>query len=167
MIIAGPNGAGKTTFAEQYLAELPEISSFINADLIARGLAPLSPESVALEAGRIMLEQIASRVERGESFAFETTLSGRSYSQYIRRWRAAGYSVTLIFLSLPSADAALERVRIRVSQGGHSIPDEVVRRRFDMGLRNFHGLYRVLVNSWILYDNSGPTPVVISSGDNQ
>lgn len=167
VIIAGPNGAGKTTFAEQYLLQVPDISSFINADLIARGLSPLAPASVALEAGSIMLEQIRSKVSKNESFAFETTLSGRSYAQYIRRWRVTGYSVTLIFLSLPSAEAALARVRLRVAQGGHSIPEAVIRRRFEAGIRNFGGLYRELVNSWAFYDNSGPMPVLIDSGDNE
>jgi len=167
VIIAGPNGAGKTTFATEFLPHDAACPDFINADLIARGLSPFAPEKAALQAGKIMLSEIAGRVSRGESFAFETTLSGRSYVRHIPRWRNAGYYVKLIFLSLPSANLAVERVRARVVQGGHAVAEDVVRRRFDAGLRNFENVYRKLVNSWILYDNSGHTPTQIAKGDNQ
>ena len=99
-------------------------------------------------------------------FAFETTLSGRSYARLIPLWRNAGYHVKLIFLSLPTADLAIARVLSRVAQGGHNVPEEVVRRRFDAGLRNFQEIYRELASSWVLYDNSGPEPRFIESGDN-
>ncbi len=111
-------------------------------------------------------QEIHRRVRAGESFAFETTLSGRSYTRLIPRWRSAGYHVKLIFLSLPSADLAVARISARVAQGGHDVPGQVIRRRFVAGLRNFEDAYRGLVNSWVLYDNSEPTPRLIASGDN-
>ena len=113
-----------------------------------------------------MLQEIHRRVRIGESFAFETTLSGRSYAHFISRWREAGYHVKLIFLSLPNADLAAARVSARVAQGGHSVPEQVVRRRFDVGLQNLESLYRSLVSSWAVSDNSGPVPRLIASGDN-
>lgn len=166
VIIAGPNGSGKTTFAEQFLPYEAECPDFINADLIARGLSPFAPERVALQAGKIMLGQMARKVQRRESFAFETTLSGKNYAQHIRRWKRAGYYVKLIFLSLPSADLAVARVKGRVAQGGHHVPEDVVRRRFDAGLRHFEIVYRELVDSWALYDNSGHAPKLLDAGEN-
>ena len=166
MIIAGPNGAGKTTFAAEFLIREGKCAQFINADLIARDLSPSKPEKVAFRAGRLMLERLHEAVRRGENFAFETTLSGLVYAALIPTWQRASYFVDLIFLSLPSQDFALARIRNRVAQGGHNVPDPVVRRRFDAGLKNFHALYRPLVDSWILYDNADVTPVLLGSGDN-
>jgi predicted ABC-type ATPase len=166
VIIAGPNGAGKTTFAREFLPREAACPDFINVDLIAAGLSPFDPNRAALRAGRLMLQEIHRRVDAGESFAFETTLSGRNYARRIPRWRAAGYHVKLILLSLPTADLAVARVAARAAQGGHNVPEEVIRRRFDAGLRNFENLYRNLVDTWILYDNSGPTPTPIAAGDN-
>lgn len=167
VIIAGPNGAGKTTFAQEFLPREAECPEFINVDMIAVGLSPFAPERAALRAGRLMLQEIYRRVRMGESFAFETTLAGQNYARLIPRWRAAGYGVKLIFLSLLTADLALARVAARVAQGGHDVPEDVVRRRFDAGLRNFETVYRGLVDSWVLYDNSGPTPRLLASGDNR
>lgn len=113
-----------------------------------------------------MLDQIAARIRQGESFAFETTLSGRSYARQIPMWRAHGYYVKLLFLSLPSAELAVARVRSRVAQGGHNVPEDVVRRRFDLGLRNFYDRYQRIVNSWAVFDNSGATPKLLAAGDN-
>ena len=166
VIVAGPNGAGKTTFAREFLPREAGCPDFINVDLIATGLSPFDPERAALRAGRLMLEEIHHRVHQGRSFAFETTLAGRNYARWIPQWRAAGYHVKLIFLSLPTADLAAARVATRVVQGGHDVPETVVRRRFDVGLRNFETLYQGLVNSWVLYDNSGPTPRLLAAGDN-
>jgi len=166
VIIAGPNGAGKTTFARQFLPREAGCPDFINVDLIAAGISPFAPEKAALRAGKFMLTEIHRRVRRGDSFAFESTLSGLNYARLIPAWRAAGYRVKLIFLSLPSADLAVERVRTRVAQGGHSVPEEVVRRRFEKGLRNFEAIYKHLVNSWALHDNSGPTHRLLDEGDN-
>lgn len=167
IIIAGPNGAGKTTFARSFLPAEADLPRFINADAIAASLAPSAPETVAIKAGRAMLNEIASYAGRGESFAFETTLSGSSYLRHIRQWRADGYWVSLYFLSLPNAEIAIARVAARVRQSGHHIPDDVVRRRFDSGLDNFHRYYKLAVDDWGLYDNSGSEPVIVEWGENR
>lgn len=158
IIIAGPNGAGKTTFARELLPNEASCPVFVNADLIAAGLSPFAPEQAALKAGRLMLEAIAEHVQRAESFAFETTLSGLAYARSIPRWQAAGYEVTLIFLTLPNADMAIARVAERVRQGGHSVPEDVIRRRFAAGYRNFKAIYSPLVDDWAEYDNAGDEP---------
>lgn len=165
IIIAGPNGAGKTTFARAFLPAEAALPRFINADLIAAGLAPFAPETAALRAGRLMLEEIASCTRRGESFAFETTLSGLSYLRRIAHWQAQGYFVNLFFLSLPNVETAIERVASRVRQGGHDVPEPVIRRRFVTGLNNFHRHYRHAVDDWTLYDNSGAQPRPLDMGD--
>jgi predicted ABC-type ATPase len=155
LIIAGPNGAGKTTFARAFLPEYPELTTFINADLIAAGLSPFDPDRAAIQAGRLMLEMIDSFVEEGRSFSFETTLSGLSYATKTEDWRRRGYQILLIFISLPDADMAVSRVAERVRQGGHNIPEHVARRRFLKGLDNFERVYRNLADNWLLMDNSG------------
>lgn len=164
IIIAGPNGAGKTTFAQEFLPLEANCPDFINADLIARGLSPFAPEKAAIQAAKIMLTQIASKVSRKESFALETTLASLNYIRHIPRWRKAGYHITLMFLSLPSVDLAVSRVRLRVAQGGHNIPESIIRRRFDAGLANLHNTYRHLVDDWTLYDNSVNPPKLIDKG---
>jgi len=167
VIIAGPNGAGKTTFAKEFLVREASCSFFVNADLIAAGLSPFTPEQAALRAGRLMLEEIRAYVGRRESFAFETTLSGRLYARCIPQWQKIGYRVKLIFLSLPDVEIALERVRIRVTQGGHDVDESVICRRFGKGWNNFHNIYKDLVDTWILYDNSGESPQLIDEGKNR
>lgn len=167
VIIAGPNGVGKTTFAREFLVREAGCAFFVNADLIAAGLAPFTPERAAFRAGRLMLEEIRGYVGRRENFAFETTLSGRNYIRLIRQWQGIGYRVKLIFLSLPDADMAAERVRIRVAQGGHDVPEQVIRRRFGKGWNNFHDIYKRLVDAWVLYDNSGENPLLIDTGENE
>ncbi len=152
IIIAGPNGAGKTTLARELLPNEANTNTFINADLIAAGLDPLQPERAAFRAGRMMLEMIDACVRRGESFAFETTLSGRGYARMIPRWQEQGYWVTLIFLRVSSPEVTIERVRQRVIEGGHHVPEDVIRRRFHSGLENFQNIYRDLVNEAIIYD---------------
>ena len=164
LIIAGPNGAGKTTFARNYLLNEADDPTFINADMIAEGLNPFQPERSAFAAGRIMLRMIDEYVRRDESFAFETTLSGRSYARSIPEWQAEGYWVTLCFLRLPTPEMAVSRVRNRVREGGHHVDEEVVRRRFDAGWRNFENLYRIIVDEWILYDSSQETPRIVTRG---
>lgn len=126
IIIAGPNGAGKTTFARAFLPEEAKCQRFINADLIAAGLSPFSPETAAIKAGRLMLSEIEHSIKRRESFALETTLSGLSYLRHIRAWKESGYHISLFFLSLPSAELAIARVAERVKQGGHNIPESVI-----------------------------------------
>ncbi|MBK8207818.1 MAG: zeta toxin family protein [Planctomycetes bacterium] len=166
IIIAGPNGAGKTTFARAFLPDEANLPRFINADLIAAGLATFAPQIAARRAGRLMLEEIARCAQRGESFAFETTLSGVGYVRHIWQWRAQGYSVSLFFLSLPDAEIAIARVAERVRQGGHDVPEPVIRRRFAAGLRNFHDRYKLAVDDWALYDNAGSAPVMLEWGEN-
>ena len=160
VIIAGPNGAGKTTFAREFLPTDANCPNFVNADLIAAGLSPFAPDVAAFKAGRIMLETIDEYVKHGVSFSFETTLSGLAYSQMIPVWRASGYVVKLFFLSLPNVEMALERVATRVIQGGHNVPEEVIRRRFVHGIQNFER-YKLLVDSWQLYDNSDAPPILL------
>lgn len=161
LIIAGPNGAGKTTFALRYLGVEARGLPFLNADLIAAGLAPLGSRQADVLAGRLMLEEMDRLAAEGRSFAFETTLAGRGYLRRIDRWRREGYRVTLLFLSLPSPEAAVARVQARVEQGGHHIPEDVIGRRFDAGLNNLHNAYTASVDDWVLFDNSGLVPVVI------
>ncbi|CAD1789120.1 zeta toxin family protein [Xanthomonas campestris pv. zinniae] len=166
IMLAGPNGAGKTTFARVFLPEEAHCPRFINADLIAAGLSPFAPEAEAVKAGRLMLEEIAQCVQRGESFAFETTLSGLGYRKHIDHWRSLGYHVSLYFLSLPNAEAAIARVAARVKQGGHNIPESVIRRRFAAGLHHLNHHYKARVDTWALYDNAGPEPVLLEFGEN-
>lgn len=163
LILSGPNGAGKTTFAREFLVGEAHCPAFINADLIAAGLSPFEPERVALRAGKLMLQMIAEHVERGSDFAFETTLAGRNYARSIPRWRAAGYYVTLIFLSLPTAELAIDRVAQRVRQGGHAVAEDVIRRRFESGRENFENLYKPLVDAWAHYDNASHAPILVAS----
>jgi predicted ABC-type ATPase len=165
VIIAGPNGAGKTTFAREFLPTDAELPNFVNADLIAAGLSPFAPDVAAFKAGRIMLETIADYAKRGESFSFETTLSGLTYAQMIPVWRSSDYVVKLIFLSLPDVEIAIERVATRVIQGGHNVPEKVIRRRFAHGMANFER-YKTLVDSWQLYDNSDAPPVLLDERQN-
>jgi len=131
VIVAGPNGAGKTTFARFLLASMPEITHYLNADTIASALASLQPETAAVDAGRFMLSQMDNLEAFKPNFAFETTLSSRNYLRRIKQWRAEGYDVRLVFLSLPDQEFAIKRIKQRVKQGGHNISETVIRRRFN------------------------------------
>lgn len=161
-IIAGANGAGKTTFARKFLPDYVKCLEFINADLIAGGLSPFVPERAAIRAGRIMMEQIRSLSAQRRDFGFETTLSGKTYVKLLKELRRKGYRIHLFFLWIASADLGIERIAERVRQGGHHIPDAVVRRRFDKGLSNFLHLYQPLIDSWTVFDNSKHTPRLIA-----
>jgi predicted ABC-type ATPase len=165
IIIAGPNGAGKTTFAREFLPNEAGCPQFINADLIAAGLSPFAPDVAAVKAARIMLECMTELERRGESFAFETTLSGLAYARRVRLWRESGYHVTLFFLTLPNPQMAIDRVAERVRQGGHDVPSNVIRRRFAAGLRNLEQVYRDAVDAWAIYDNAGDEPVLTNWGE--
>lgn len=160
-IVAGPNGSGKTTFAARYLPEDVHCLHFINADLIAGGLSPFRPEDAALEAGRLMLDRIDAFASAGESFAFETTLSGRTYASRIGHWRRNGYRIVILYLWLESVDLAIERVKTRVREGGHNVPEEDIRRRYERGWSNFNGVYKPLADRWTVFDNSGERPIII------
>lgn len=161
-IIADPNGAGKTTFAKEFLPNYADCRNFLNADLIAQGVSPFSPHAVAFRAGRLMLEEISLVAKRRESFGFETTLSGRSYQRLIGDLERRGYEVHFYFLWIPTVQLALARIRTRVLKGGHDVPEVVVRRRFERSIHNFLLAYRFLGDSWMLFDNSGATPMVIA-----
>lgn len=156
-IIAGPNGAGKTTFAMDLLPRQVQCENFINADLIAAGLSPFAPEMAAIAAGKLMLKRIDSCVLSGQPFAIETTLSGKGYLRKIEKWKAQGYRVVLYYFSLPSGDIAVKRVQYRVENGGHNIPIDVIKRRFNRSCANL-ALYLGVVDSWSIYDSSGGEP---------
>lgn len=160
-IIAGPNGAGKTTFAMSWLPEAVGCRNFVNADLIASGLSPLSPEREWLVASRLFLREINQHIHRREDFAFETTLAGRTYLRLIRRLLANGWQVHLYYLWLPSIDMSIARVAERVAHGGHDIPRESIARRYPRSISNLFDHYAPLCSSTVCLDNSGATPAVI------
>ncbi len=161
-VIAGPNGAGKTTFACKFLPDYVKCLEFVNVDLIANGISPFGPERAALRAGRIMLEQIHSLAERGVDFGFETTLSGRTYVKLLHEMKRRGYLIHIFFLWISDVELALERIKLRVRNGGHPIPEGVVRRRFGRSLPNFLRVYKPLADSWTIFDNSGDVPKMIA-----
>lgn len=160
-IIAGPNGAGKTTFAKSFLPEEASCLNYVNADLIAEGLSPFKPESVAIESGKLLLKKLDHLAKKKEPFAFETTLSGLSYIRRIKSWKSQGYEVVLFFLKLPNEEMAVQRVKLRVAEGGHNIPEDVIKRRYQKGWHNLQNHYKHLVDSWVVFDNSGKIPIVL------
>jgi predicted ABC-type ATPase len=165
VILAGPNGAGKSTVAKYLLTEKYGISEYVNADAIAAGLSAFAPEAVAFEAGRIMLRRIDSLLINKRSFAFETTLASKSFTRLIARAQSAGYRVTLLYVALPSAQLAKRRVARRVKEGGHTIPENVIERRFYRSLDNLINRYRVVVDEWLVYDNSEmQAPALVAHG---
>ncbi|MBI4768701.1 MAG: zeta toxin family protein [Deltaproteobacteria bacterium] len=161
-IIAGPNGSGKTTFVKRFLPFYVDCLNFVNADLIASGLAPFSPEIAAVKAGKLMLEEIEKYRNQRVDFAFETTLAGRSHLKLLREMKEEGYKIHLFFLWIRSLELALKRVKERVSMGGHDVPAQTILRRFNRGRNNLFHLYRPLLDSWMLFDNSGHLPMVIA-----
>ena len=163
-VIAGPNGAGKTTFASEFLPDFVDCHEFLNADLIAAGLSPFAPETQNVRAARLLLERINELATAKTDFAFETTLSGRTYSRLLKDMQQKqGYRIVLFFLWLPTADMAVRRVANRVRQGGHHVPEIDIRRRHVAGQRNLFQLYRPLVNAWWLYDASSLPPSLIAN----
>lgn len=164
LILAGPNGAGKTTFARDFLVGEGHCPTFINADLIAVGLSPFRPDTMAVKAMRLMMAEVESCVAGRSDFAVESTLAGRSYLNHIRSWQAQGYHVEITFLSLPAVEIAIRRVAQRVVQGGHHIPEAIIRRRFERGLENFTHLYAPLADSWQHYDASVWPPILRDEG---
>ncbi|SQA94096.1 zeta toxin family protein [Capnocytophaga ochracea] len=153
-IIAGCNGAGKTTASFTILPEVLDCKEFINADEIAKGLSPFQPESVAMQAGRIMLARMDELLQKGETFAFETTLATKSYKQKIEWAQANGYEVTLLFFWLDSPNMAKKRVAQRVAEGGHSIPSQTIERRYHNGIANLFAIYIDMVDFCYIFDNS-------------
>lgn len=163
-IICGCNGAGKTTASYTMLPEVLHCNEFVNADEIAKGLSPFNPEKVAIDAGKLMLMRIQDLLGRNISFAFETTLATRSYLRLIKQAQGKGYRVSLIFFWLNTPELAIQRVAQRVREGGHNIPEEVIRRRYDSGIKNLFRIYMPCVDYWILTDNSQAPRTVVAEG---
>jgi predicted ABC-type ATPase len=164
IVIAGPNGAGKTTFAREFLPKDTRVIHFVNADLIAGGLSPLQPELATLAAGRIFLRELDRLAKSRADFAFESTLSGLVYVHRLKRWKAAGYRIEIVYLRLRSPQLALRRIAARVRQGGHNVPRADVLRRFTRSWTNFQKSYRLLADTWGVYDNSGRTSQLLERG---
>ncbi len=163
-VISGCNGAGKTTASYTVLPEILNCEEFINADEIARGLSPFNPDKAAIEAGRIMLSKIDEFIRKGLDFAFETTLSSKSYIHTINEAKENKYEITLLFFWLDSVELAIERVKTRVAEGGHDIPEKVIRRRYYSGIRNLFDLYMPVCDYWMITNNSNPNLELIAEG---
>ncbi len=163
-IIGGCNGAGKTTASYTILPEILDCKEFVNADEIARGLSPFNPNSMAIEAGKLMLKRIVELLGRDESFAIETTLATRSYVNLVHQAQAKGYKVTLVFFWLHTPELALQRIAERVKKGGHDIPNVTARRRYIAGINNLFKLYAPEVDCWMIYDNSDNPRVAVAHG---
>lgn len=165
-IIAGPNGSGKTIFAKEFLPNYAKCPNFVNADLIAQGLAPFSPQHVAIKAGKLVLQQIKEFTQKNVDFGFETTLAGKTYLKHFQELKEKGYKLHLFFLWIPSSQLAIARIKDRVSEGGHDVPSEEVKRRFGKSNVNFFNVYRPLIDTWLLFDNSERKPKLIAKKDN-
>lgn len=166
-IIAGCNGAGKTTASYTILPEILDCKEFVNADEIAKGLSPFQPETVSFESGRIMLKRLDVLLKAEEDFAFETTLASKIFAHFIDEARTKNYEVTLIFFWLNSVELAIERVKTRVKEGGHNIPQDVIIRRYKRGLENFFSIYKDKVDNWMFVDNSGKPYTEIAKSANR
>lgn len=162
-IIAGPNGAGKTTFALEFLPSYAKCKHFVNADLIAQGLAAFGPELVRVRAGRILLEQVDYLASRKLDFGFESTLSGKAYVNFLKKLKENGYIIHIFYLWVPDVQLSLMRVKDRVEQGGHHIPAKDIRRRFNKSIYNFINYYSELADFWTILDNAGTSPRLIAS----
>lgn len=159
-IIAGCNGAGKTTASYTVLPEMLECREFVNADEIAKGLSPFNPEKVSFQAGKLMLQRMRELLDEGADFAFETTLSTRSYAEFVQQAQQRGYFVSLLFFWLPTPEQAISRVAMRVKAGGHDIPQDVIRRRYARGLHNLTSIFMPLCDFWAIYDNGSADYIV-------
>jgi len=167
-VIAGPNGAGKSTSAPALLRDLLGVAAYVNADLIAQGLSAFDTESVAFQAGRVMLARLKQLAAKRRNFAFKTTLATRSYLPWLSSLKARGYAMDLVLLWLPSPEMAAARVTERVRLGGHGVPEPVIRRRYYRGLTNFVRLYRAAADRWWFFDNSHPAgPRLIACGEGE
>jgi predicted ABC-type ATPase len=164
-LIAGPNGAGKTTFALRYLPEIVGCTNFVNADLIASGISPLNSISAQYVAGRIFVQEVNKQIEQKSDFAFETTLSGRSYINLVTQLKDSGWKIVMLFLWIPSADFSRDRVLQRVADGGHSVPDSAIYRRYPRIMYNLIYIYKSLIDTVYCYDNSGPVPNLVFEKD--
>ena len=165
VIIAGSNGAGKSTIAPPLLRDTFSITEFVNSDIIAQGLSAFAPEKAAFEAGRVTLKRLKELASAFEDFAFETKLATRSYAPWLRELKASGYQLSLVFLWLESVDIAIKRVAARVAAGGHSIPEDTIRRRYERGINNLFELYMPMMNSWRVFNASPIIPKEIARYD--
>lgn len=165
-VIAGPNGSGKTTFAKKFLPDYAKCPNFVNADLIAQGLSPFSPRTAAMKAGRLVLEQIRKLSDKNSDFAFETTLSGKSYISFLKELKKRNYSINIFFLWIPTAELAIGRIQDRVADGGHDVPAADVKRRFHRGIYNFLSYYKPLADTWLLFNNADAVPRLIAQEKN-
>lgn len=154
IVIAGPNGAGKTSAAPALLQQTLHVDHFVNADTIAAGLSAYAPEKAAIQAGKAMLNRLNELAENRENFAFETTLASRFFANWITHLKKEGYFFHLTFILLDAPDLAVARVCERVKLGGHSVPEDTIRRRYTAGLKNFFNLYKPIADSWKMYDNT-------------
>jgi len=164
-VIAGPNGAGKTTFALNYLPEIAGCNNFVNADLIAYGISPLDSISVQYDAGRLFLKEVHKNIDKRIDFAFETTLAGRSHINLLKKLRQDDWQIVMFFLWIPDADFSKDRVRQRVQDGGHDIPDDAIYRRYPRIMYNLINIYLPLCDKVSGYDNSNPEPILIFEQD--
>jgi predicted ABC-type ATPase len=164
-VIAGPNGAGKTTFALKYLPEIAGCHNFVNADLIAYGISPLDSAALQYDAGKLFLNEVHKNINKRVDFAFETTLSGRSHINLLKKLKKSDWHIVLFFLWIPDADFSKDRVRQRVLEGGHDIPDDAIYRRYPRIMHNLINLYIPLCDKVYCYDNSNPEPVLIFEQD--
>lgn len=166
IVLGGPNGSGKSTAAVRLLRDELKVLEFVNADQIAQGLSAFRPEGHALEAGRVMLNQLKRLAESNECFAFESTLASRSFATWLQDLQTTrGYEIRLVYVWLQSVEINIERIATRFALGGHSIPEETIRRRYHRSIQNFFDLYLPLANRWEVYDNSEQTePRLIASG---
>lgn len=163
-IISGCNGSGKTTASYTILPDMLDCKEFVNADEIARGLSPFKPESVSIQAGKIMLERIQNLIANGTDFALETTLATRTHANVIKYAQENGYKVTLVFFWLNLPSLAIERVRMRVESGGHNIDEKIIRRRYEIGIKHLFSLYIPLCEYWMIINNSTIPPELIAEG---
>jgi predicted ABC-type ATPase len=164
IMLAGPNGAGKTTTAMTLFRDILESVDYVNADVIAQGLSGTYPDSVTLEAGRIMLDRLHDLAAKRQNIGFETTGASRSLAPWLAQLKSDGYKVYLFYFWLQNADMAIARVAERVRRGGHFVPDDTIRRRYDAGLRNFFALYRPVADEWQMINNSFDVAEIIATG---
>jgi predicted ABC-type ATPase len=164
IVLAGPNGAGKSTAAPRLLRGTLAVHEFVNADVIAQGLSAFNPEGAALAAGRIMLARLQQLARERVNFAFETTLANRTFAPWLKELVVSGYRFRLVYMWVPGADMSVDRVARRVDLGGHFVPEETIRRRYERGLSNFFNLYQPFTSTWRMYDNSQHGPRLIAMG---